>query len=145
MQNLYNLVQREEEREMNALCLEQGVGLIPYSPLARGFLAANRAREGGGATERAQKDAVIKPGQWRESDFAISAKVAEIAKTRGVKPTQVALAWMLSKPVMGAPIIGATQLHYLDEAAAATDLALTADEIKSLEAPYEWRATPGGW
>lgn len=145
MQNLYNLVQREEEREMNALCVEQGVGLIPYSPLARGFLAANRAREGGGTTERAKNDAVIKPGQWRDSDFAIAARVAEIATAHGVKPTQVALAWLLSKPVMAAPIIGATQLHYLDEAAAAADVTLTADEIKSLEAPYEWRANPGGW
>lgn len=142
MQNLYNLIQREEEPEMNRLCLEEGVGLIPYSPLARGFLAGNRAREGGGATERARNDSIVKPGTYRDCDFAIAERVAAIARARGVKPTQVALAWMLSKPVMAAPIIGATQLHYLDEAAAAVDIALTADEIASLEAPYEWRPAP---
>lgn len=142
MQNLYNLIQREEEREMNALCLAEGVGLIPYSPLARGFLAANRSKAGGGETERARKDSIVKPGTYRASDFAIAERVSAIAAARGVKPTQVALAWLLAKPVMAAPIIGATQLHYLDEAAAAVDLALTAEEIASLEAPYEWRPSP---
>ncbi len=142
MQNLHNLIQREEEREMNALCLAEGVGLIPYSPLARGFLAANRSKQGGGETERARTDSIVKPGTYRDCDFAIAERVAAIARARGVKPTQVALAWMLSKPVMAAPIIGATQLHYLDEAAAAVDIALTADEIASLEAPYEWRPAP---
>lgn len=142
MQNLYNLIQREEEREMNALCLAEGVGLIPYSPLARGFLAANRSKAGGGETERARKDTIVKPGTYRDCDFAIADRLAAIAKSRGAKPTQVALAWMLSKPVMAAPIIGATQLHYLDEAAAAVDIALTAEEIASLEAPYEWRPAP---
>ncbi len=142
MQNLYNLIQREEEREMNALCLAEGVGLIPYSPLARGFLAANRSKAGGGETERARKDSIVKPGTYRDCDFAIADRLAAIAKSRGAKPTQVALAWMLSKPVMAAPIIGATQLHYLDEAAAAVDIALTAEEIASLEAPYEWRPAP---
>lgn len=142
MQNLYNLIQREEEREMNALCLAEGVGLIPYSPLARGFLAANRSKQGGGETERARTDSIVKPGTYRDCDFAIAERVAAIARARGVKPTQVALAWMLSKPVMAAPIIGATQLHYLDEAAAAVDIALTADEIASLEVPYEWRPAP---
>ncbi len=142
MQNLYNLIQREEEREMNALCLAEGVGLIPYSPLARGFLAANRSKAGGGETERARKDSIVKPGTYRDCDFAIADRLAAIAKARGAKPTQVALAWMLSKPVMAAPIIGATQLHYLDEAAAAVDIALTAEEIASLEAPYEWRPAP---
>ncbi len=142
MQNLYNLVQREEEREMIPLCLEQGVGLIPYSPLARGFLAANRAKSGGGETERAKADTIVRPGTYRDSDFAIADRVAAIAKARGVKPTQVGLAWLLSKPVMASPIIGATQLHYLDEAAAATEIALSAEEIASLEAPYEWRVPP---
>ena len=142
MQNLYNLIQREEEREMNALCLAEGVGLIPYSPLARGFLAANRAKSGGGATERAKKDSIVKPGTYRDCDFAIADRVAAIAAARAIKPTQVALAWLLAKPVMAAPIIGATQLHYLDEAAAAADVTLTAQEIASLEAPYEWRPAP---
>jgi aryl-alcohol dehydrogenase (NADP+) len=142
MQNLYNLIQREEEREMIPLCLEQGVRLIPYSPLARGFLAANRARGGGGETERAKADANVKPGTYRDSDFAIAERIGAIARARGVKPTQVALAWLLSKPVMAAPIIGATQLHHLDDAAAATEIALTAEEIASLEEPYEWRVAP---
>lgn len=124
---------------MIPLCLEQGVGLIPYSPLARGFLAANRAKSGGGETERAKADTIVKPDTYRDSDFAIADRVAAIAKARGVKPTQVGLAWLLSKPVMASPIIGATQLHYLDEAAAATEIALSAEEIASLEAPYEWR------
>jgi aryl-alcohol dehydrogenase (NADP+) len=142
MQNLYNLIQREEEREMNALCREQGVGLIPYSPLARGFLAANRAKNGGGETERAKNDAMVKAGTYRDCDFAIADRVGAIATARGLKPTQVALAWLLSKPEMASPIIGATQLHYLDEAAAATEIALTAEEIKSLEEPYVWRVPP---
>lgn len=138
MQNLYNLIQREEEREMIPLCLEAGVGLIPYSPLARGFLAANRKPEGGGETERAQNDAHAKG--FRPSDFAIADILRKIAAARGAKPTQVALAWLWSKPVMAAPIIGATKLEHLDDAAACVDLKLTADEIASLEAPYEPRA-----
>jgi len=142
MQNLYNLIQREEEREMIPLCLEQGVGLIPYSPLARGFLAANRQKGGGGATERAQKDAIAQKTDYRPCDHAIADKVAEIAAARGCKPTQVALAWCLAKPAMTAPIIGATQLHYLDEAAAATEITLSADEVAMLEAPYEPRPAP---
>ena len=142
MQNLYNLIQREEEREMIPLCLEQGVGLIPYSPLARGFLAANRAQSGGGETERSKTDNIVKPGTYRDCDFAIADRLATIAKARGVKPTQVALAWMLAKPVMASPIIGTTQLHYIDDAAAATEIALTAEEIKALEEPYEFRVPP---
>jgi aryl-alcohol dehydrogenase (NADP+) len=142
MQNLYNLIQREEEREMIPLCLEQGVGLIPYSPLARGFLAANRAQSGGGETERSKTDTIVKPGTYRDCDFAIADRLATIAKARGVKPTQVALAWMLAKPVMASPIIGTTQLHYIDDAAAATEIALTAEEIKALEEPYEFRVPP---
>lgn len=141
MQNLYNLVQREEEREMIPLCLEQGIGLIPYSPLARGFLAANRVA-GGGATERAQKDQIAHKADYRGCDFTIAEKLAEIAKAHNCKPTQAALAWMLSKPVMAAPIIGATQLHYLDEAAATTEIKLSANEITLLEEPYIFRPMP---
>lgn len=141
MQNLYNAVQREEEHEMNRLCLEEGVGLTPYSPLARGFLAANRAKEGGGATERAKKDAIAqKMDLYRPSDFAVAEALAKIATARGIKPTQAALAWLFSKPVMASPVIGTTQLHYLDDAAAAVDIKLTAEESKAVEAPYVWRA-----
>ncbi|GAB4189754.1 MAG: aldo/keto reductase [Thalassobaculales bacterium] len=137
MQNLYNLLQREEEREMIPLCLEAGVGLIPYSPLARGVLAGART------TERAQKDQIAAKGDLdRDCDRAIVARLGEIAAARGVKPTQVALAWCLAKPVMTAPIIGATQLHYLDEAAAASEMVLTAEEIASLETPYQFRPQP---
>lgn len=142
MQNLYNLIQREEELGMNALCLHAGVGLIPYSPLARGFLSGTRAKEGGGATERAKKDDRVAPGTYRDCDFAIIDRVKAIAAGRGVSCTQVSLAWLLSKPVMASPIIGATRLDYLDDAAKAPDLKLDDAEIKSLEQPYQWRVPP---
>jgi aryl-alcohol dehydrogenase (NADP+) len=144
MQNLYNLVQREEERDMNVLCLEAGLGLIPYSPLARGFLAGNRVRGGGGETERAKNDAGAKPDSWRDCDWTIVDALKKIAAARGCTPTQVALLWLWSKPVMAAPIIGATKLEQLDDAAAASDMpALTAAEVAALEAPYQWRPHPG--
>jgi aryl-alcohol dehydrogenase (NADP+) len=139
MQNLYNLIQREEEREMNRLCHEQGVGLIPYSPLARGFLAANRSREGGGATERAKQDANVKPGTYRDCDWEIAERLKKIAAQHGCTPAQVAFAWLLSKPYMAAPIMGATSLEQLEGAAKAVDIKLGAEEIKSLEAPYQPR------
>ena len=142
MQNLYNLIQREEEREMIPACLDAGVGLIPYSPLARGFLSGTRSKSGGGETERAKKDDRVAPGTYRDCDFAIVDRVKAIAKARGVTPTQVSLAWLLSKPVMASPIIGATRLEYLDDAARAVELTLDAAEIKSLEEPYEWRVPP---
>lgn len=144
MQNLHNAIQREEEREMNALCLEQGVGLIPYSPLARGFLAGNRVKGGGGETERANNDANAKPETYRDCDWAIVEAIKDIAKARGAKPTQVALLWLWSKPYMAAPIIGSTKLEQLDDAAAATDMPpLTADEVSRIETPYIWRPHPG--
>jgi aryl-alcohol dehydrogenase-like predicted oxidoreductase len=145
MQNLYNMLQREEEPAMNRLCLEEGVGLIPYSPLARGVLAGNRGGVGEGATERSQNDANVRSGAdlFRASDRKIVKNLVSIAARRGVKPTQVALAWMLSKPVMASPIIGATNPAYLDDAAAATDITLTANEIERLEKPYVWRAVGG--
>jgi aryl-alcohol dehydrogenase (NADP+) len=142
MQNLYNLVQREEEREMIPLCLEAGVGLIPYSPLARGFLSGSRQRGGGGGTERAQKDNHTLTQIYRDSDFTIVDRVKQIAARRGATPSQIALAWMLSKPVMASPIIGATRLEYLDDAAKAVEVTLDVQEIASLEAPYEWRVPP---
>jgi 1-deoxyxylulose-5-phosphate synthase len=142
MQNLYNLIQREEEREMNRLCHEQGVGLIPYSPLARGFLAANRSREGGGETERARNDAVVKPGTYRDCDWQIAERLKTIAAARGATPAQIAFAWLLSKPYMAAPIMGATSLEQLESAAAATAIALTAEEVAQLEQPYAYRVSP---
>jgi 1-deoxyxylulose-5-phosphate synthase len=142
MQNLYNLVAREEEREMNQLCAEQGVGLIPYSPLARGFLAGNRSRDGGGETERSKNDVGVKAGTYRDSDWEIVARLKKIAASRGCTPAQAALAWLLSKTYMAAPIIGATGLDQLDSAAKATEITLTPEETKQLEEPYEFRVSP---
>ena len=142
MQNLYNLVQREEEREMNRLCHEQGVGLIPYSPLARGFLAGNRRPGGGGATERAKNDTVVKEGTYRDSDWEVVKRLKKIAKAKGATPAQVALAWLLHKPYMGAPIIGATDLDQLTSAARSADIVLTPEESKLLEQPDEFRVSP---
>jgi len=142
MQNLYNLIAREEEKEMNRLCHEQGVGLIPYSPLARGFLAANRSKEGGGATERSKNDVGVAAGTYRDSDWEIAERLKKVAAGKNCSPAQAALAWMLSKPYMAAPIIGATSLDQLTSAAQATEVTLTADEVKSLEEPYEFRVSP---
>ena len=142
MQNLYNLIAREEEKEMNPLCLEQGVGLIPYSPLARGFLAANRSRDGGGATERSKNDANVKPDSYRECDWEVAERLKKVAAGRNCSPAQAALAWMLSKPYMASPIIGATSLDQLTSAAQATEVTLSADDIKSLEEPYQFRVPP---
>ena len=142
MQNLYNLIQREEEHEMNRLCHEQGVGLIPYSPLARGFLAGNRNKDGGGATERAKNDTVVKDGTYRTCDWEIVDRLKTIAREKGCTPAQAALAWLLHKPYMGSPIIGATDLDQLTSAAKSTEVLLTAEESKLLEAPYQFRVSP---
>ena len=142
MQNLYNLIQREEEREMNRLCHEQGVGLIPYSPLSRGFLAANRSKEGGGATERAKNDAQVQAGTYRDCDWEIAERLKKVAAGKNVSPAQAALAWMLGKPYMASPIIGATSLDQLTSAAEATEVTLTSDEAKALEEPYQFRVSP---
>jgi aryl-alcohol dehydrogenase (NADP+) len=137
MQNHYNLVYREEEREMNPLCLDEGVGLIPWSPLARGFLAGNRRKEDYGETSRAKTDDFAHKMYYADSDFAIVDRVSEIAKKRGVSNAQVALAWLLHKPGVTAPIIGASKPHHLDDAFAALNLNLDAAEIKALEEPYQ--------
>ena len=137
MQNHYNLVYREEEREMIPLCIDQGVGLIPWSPLARGFLAGNRKREGGGDTARSQSDQFADEMYFRENDFTIIGCVQEIAKKRGVTNAQIALAWMLSKPHITAPIIGASKMGHLEEAIAALDITLSEDEVFSLEEAYQ--------
>jgi aryl-alcohol dehydrogenase (NADP+) len=122
---------------MLPLCADQGVGVIPWSPLARGFLAGNRNKDGGGATARAQGDAFAKHLYYREDDFTIVDKLTEVAKARSVSNIKVALAWLLSKSVVTAPIIGATQLQHLDDAVAALELKLTDDETKQLEEPYK--------
>lgn len=137
MQNHYNLVYREEEREMIPQCLDQGVGLIPWSPLARGFLAGNRTRDHKGDTTRSTTDPFADSLYYRDSDFQIVERVVELANKRGVKPTQIALAWMLNKPEVSAPIIGASKPHHLPEALGALDIKLSADEIKYLEELYQ--------
>lgn len=137
MQNHYNLVYREEEREMNPLCRDQGVALIPWSPLARGFLAGNRTREKTGATLRSKTDGYGHSLYYRDEDFQIVDRVTQVAKQRGVTNMQIALAWMLNKPEITAPIIGASKPHHLPEAVAALDVKLAVDEIKFLEELYQ--------
>jgi aryl-alcohol dehydrogenase (NADP+) len=137
MQNHYNLVYREEEREMNPLCLDQGIGLLPWSPMARGFFAANRTRGGGGETTRAKNDPFANGLYFREEDFTVAERAWEVAKARGVTASQIALAWLLNKPHVTAPIIGATRMDHLDQAIAALDIKLTEDELKRLEEPYQ--------
>jgi aryl-alcohol dehydrogenase (NADP+) len=136
MQNHYNLIYREEEREMIPLCQDQGVGLIPWSPLARGFLAGNRNKQGG-ETSRAKTDDYAKQMYYQDDDFAIADRLSEIAKAKGLSNMQVALGWILSKPAITAPIIGASKPQHLEEALSALDVKLTEDEIKKLEEPYK--------
>ncbi|ACO33924.1 MULTISPECIES: aldo/keto reductase [Acidobacterium] len=137
MQNHYNLVYREEEREMIPLCEAEGIGLIPWSPLARGFLMGNRSKKDHGETVRAKTDEYAHGLYYRDSDFTVVDRVTEIARKRGVSNAQIALAWMLSKPGVTAPIVGASKMHHLDDALAALDVHLEESEIKALEEPYE--------
>jgi aryl-alcohol dehydrogenase (NADP+) len=138
MQNHYNLVYREEEREMNPLARDQGVGLLPWSPLARGFLAGNRGRDdrASGATARARTDDIALKLYYQDSDFAVLQALAATAQARGVSNATVAYAWLLGRPGVTAPIVGASQTWQLEEAVRALDLALTAEECTALEAPY---------
>ena len=137
MQNHYNLAYREEEREMIPLCIDQGIGLIPWSPVARGFFAGNRTRDGGGETSRAKSDPFAKGLYFRDEDFVVAEYVSDVAKERGVTGSQIALAWLLHKPYVHSPIIGATKMDHLDQAIAALDIQLSDEEIKKLEDPYK--------
>jgi len=137
MQNHYNLVYREEEREMLPLCLDEGIGLIPWSPLARGFLAGNRRGADKGETARARTDDFAHRLYYADSDFRIVDRVVGLAQARGVAPAQIALAWVLHKPGVTAPIVGASKMEQLEQAVAAIDITLTAEELSSLEQPYE--------
>ena len=143
MQNHYNLVYREEEREMIPQCIDQGVGVIPWSPLARGLLAGNRTRSGDRLTTRSNTDhfgdALYKP----EVDFDVVDRLIQVADTRGVPSAQVALAWLLQRPGVTAPIVGATKLGHLEDALAAEQLMLTDEEIAALEEPYVPHAIVG--
>ena len=138
MQNHYNLAYREEEREMIPLCRDQGVALVPWSPLARGFLAGNRKKDDktSGATSRAQTDDLAQKYYYRASDFATVERLGALASAKGVSNATLAYAWLLHKGVT-APIIGASKLHQLDQAVAAAEVTLSAEEIASLEAGYE--------
>jgi aryl-alcohol dehydrogenase (NADP+) len=139
MQNHYNLVYREEEREMLPLCAAEGIGVIPWSPLARGFLAGNRSASDpsrAGATARSSEDKIAHDLYYAESDFRTVERVAAVARERGVKPAQIALAWLFRKPIV-APIVGASKLEHLDDALAAMAIDLSDDEVKKLEEVYE--------
>jgi 1-deoxyxylulose-5-phosphate synthase len=136
MQPQYNLVYREEEREMLPLCGDRGIGVIPWSPLARGFLAGGRGNPGEGNTERARTDEFAPRLYYREPDHAVVEAVSEAARARGVSNMQIALAWVLRNRVITAPIIGTSKPHHLDDAVAALSIELTDDEVKALEAPY---------
>ena len=121
---------------MLPLCRDQGIGVIPWSPLARGFLAGNRSREEWGETTRAQTDDFAHEMYYADADFAVVDRVVEVAEQRGVQPAQVALAWLLHKPGIVSPIIGATKMPHLEQAVEATEIELSDAEIESLEEPY---------
>jgi aryl-alcohol dehydrogenase-like predicted oxidoreductase len=135
MQNHYNLIYREEEREMIPQCIDQGVAVIPWSPLARGVLAGSRTRDGERRTTRSNTDAFV-DSLYGEADFDVVDRVGEVAAERGVPPAQVALAWLLHRPGMTAPIVGATRLGHLEDAVAAEELELSQEEMRRLEEPY---------
>jgi aryl-alcohol dehydrogenase-like predicted oxidoreductase len=143
MQNHYNLVYREEEREMIPQCVDQGVAVIPWSPLARGLLAGNRTRSGEKLTTRANTDAFSDHLYKPEVDFAVVDRCAEVAAERGVPPAQVALAWLLARPGVTAPIVGATKLGHVEDALAAEQLSLSEEEMARLEEPYVPHAVVG--
>jgi 1-deoxyxylulose-5-phosphate synthase len=137
MQNHYNLVYREEEREMIPLCLDQRIGLIPWSPLARGFLAGNRKRGSKDATTREQYDEFGHGLYYAETDYDIADRVRQVAEEKGVSPIQVALAWVIQQPGVSAPIIGASKLEQLDQLIDGLSITLTPDECRFLEERYQ--------
>lgn len=137
MQNHYNLVYREEEREMIPLCKSEGVGLIPWSPMARGFLAGNRNRESFGDTVRAKTDDYGQKMYFTDADFMISDRVVELARKRNVSPAQIALAWILHQPGVAAPIIGASKMEQLEQAVQSLEISLDAGELRFLEELYK--------
>ncbi len=136
MQNHYNLVYREEEREMIPFCLDQGIGMIPWSPLARGFLAGNRKRGERSASLREQHDAYGHSLYYADADYDVAERVVAVAETKGVPPIQVALAWVLNRPGVAAPIVSATRLEQLDQLVDGLSVKLTAEEVAAVEEPY---------
>jgi aryl-alcohol dehydrogenase-like predicted oxidoreductase len=138
MQNHYNLVYREEEREMLPLCREEGIGVIPWSPLARGFVMGNRRREDrAGDTVRAKSDDYARDLYYQPSDFDVVDRITEIARKRPISNAQVALAWVLQQPGITSPIVGASKMHHLEDAVAALDVRLDEAELKALDEPYQ--------
>jgi 1-deoxyxylulose-5-phosphate synthase len=137
MQNHYNLIYREEEREMIPFCIDQGIALIPWSPMARGFFAGHRRSGEWGDTTRARTDSYGQNMYYRDEDFIVADRVAEVAGRRGVSPSQIALAWVLSKPYVTSPIIGASRFEHLDESLAAVEIHLVPEEVAQLEEPYQ--------
>jgi 1-deoxyxylulose-5-phosphate synthase len=136
MQNHYNLIYREEEREMIPQCLDQDVGVVPWSPLGRGLLAGSRNATGENLTTRANTDPFLDSLYRPEIDFPVIDRAAEVARARGVPTAQIALAWLLHKPAVTAPIVGATKVAHLEDALAAEQLSLSNEEIARLEEPY---------
>ncbi len=143
MQNHYNLVYREEEREMMPLCLDLGVGVIPWSPLARGFLAGNRTRDDRRPTTRSASDAFADEMYYEPYDFDVVVRVVELANQYGVTPAQIALAWLMHKPGITAPIIGASKMTHLEQAVKAVKMELSAEDMAYLEEPYRPHAILG--
>jgi aryl-alcohol dehydrogenase-like predicted oxidoreductase len=137
MQNHYNLVYREEEREMLPLCHAERIGVIPWSPLARGFLAGNRHKTDWGETTRAKSDGFAHQMYYQETDFVVVNRVVELAQRRGVAPAQIALAWLLHQPGVTAPIVGASKMPHLEQAVAALEISLSPEERAYLEQPYQ--------
>jgi 1-deoxyxylulose-5-phosphate synthase len=139
MQDYYNLVYREEEREMLPLCRAEGIGVIPFSPLARGFVVGNRRKEDYGETVRAKTDEFSRRQYYSAQDFAIVDRISEVAKNRGVNNAQIALAWVLQQPAITAPIIGASKMYQFDDAIAALSIKLDETELKLLTEHYRPR------
>lgn len=138
MQNHYNLIYREEEREMIPFCVDQGVGIIPWSPLARGFLAGTRSRETKGETLRAQTDTYAHSMYYRDNDYEVVERLIELAERRpDAKPAQLALAWLMHRPGITAPIIGASKMGHLEDAVAAAEMKLSDEEMRLLEEVYQ--------
>jgi len=143
MQNHYNLIYREEEREMMPLCRHEGIAVIPWSPLARGFLAGNRSAAEKGETLRAKTDDFAHKMYYQQADFDVVDQLTEIAKKRGVSNAQIALSWLLHQPGVSSPIVGASKAQHLEEAIAAVDIKLSAEELAALAEPYRPHAVLG--
>jgi aryl-alcohol dehydrogenase (NADP+) len=137
MQNHYNIIYREEEREMLPLCREEGIAVIPWSPLARGFVMGNHRREDYGDTVRAKTDTFLHGLYYQPCDFDVVDRISEVARKRGVSNAQVALAWILQQPGVTAPIIGASKMRHLEELVSAVELKLDDTELKALAEPYQ--------